>query len=907
MTSLRMWATRVREWLTSRRVDADFDEELQTHLDLLTRDFVRNGATPAEAARLARQKLGGLTQTRELVRHQRGLFMLETVTHDVRHAIRALLKAPGFTLVAVLTLALGFGVNTAIFSLVDAVMLRPLPYRDADRLVSLWEFKRAKGPVSESSSGSSLTAAPDPGRMVVAPANFVDYQKIPAFATSAGVAGIAMNLTGGTPERLFGESVTSQYFEVLGAAPALGRTFSADDDQVGHQTVLVLSDGLWRRRFGADSGIIGQPVTLDGIAFTVVGVMRPDFEPVTGFSGSDAPTFWMPAAYPADLLANRGDHEIDVIARLAPGVTVDTARAQLQALSASLARAHPDTNDGIVADTRPLVSDLVSNVRTSLVVLLGAVGLIVLIACVNVANLLIVRAASKRHDIAVRFALGASRGRVMGELVTQSLVLAAAGGAAGLALGSWTRGLLVHAAPATIPRLATVAIDGRVLAFTALVALLTTVFFGVVPAWQVGRARPIEVIRSQSRSVVDTGVLRWRGALLAAEIAFSTILLVGAGLMLRSFATLNALPLGFSPNQVLAINVTLPPARYKTAGDRLQFFDALAARVAAEPGVRSVAFANRFPMRGGWSSGFAIDRQPGAGGVLEADFQAVSAGYFPTLGIPLLRGRLLTPDDRGSAAPVAIVSEEFGRRFLHGADPIGHTLARGPNAPSITIVGVVSDVRRAGHATSVGSAQTQVSTIQPQVYLPAAQTSLYPVRLADFAIRTDGDPLALAHVLQDDVWAMDKDLPITNQRTLDEILWQGVADARFETTLFTLFGGLALALAMIGVYGVVAYAVTKRIPEIGVRMSLGASRAAILRWILAQALGLVAIGAVVGLGGALLVSRFLTSLLFSVGPMDLLTYVAAVGILGVAALAASLIAGQAATRVDPVSALRSGG
>jgi predicted permease len=898
MTSVRVWLARIGELWRGRRLDQELDEELEHHLDRLTDDFLRGGMTRDDARRFARRELGGVLHTRELVRDRRGFPMIDAFRQDVRYAVRVLLRTRSFTLVAVLTLALGIGANAAIFSLVDAVMLRPLPYAAPDRLVSIWEARVKAGPANLSTRGTSFSGKADPGRMPVAPANFVEYRRdLQAFSGMAGVSGSSKNLTGsGSPERLIGEEVTHEYFDVLGTAPSSGRVFSAAEDRPDGHPVVVISDGLWRRRFGADPRMLAQIVSLDSNPYEVIGIMPAAFQPATGFGSTDAVDFWVPAAYPADLLANHGDHEIRVVARLKPGVSTEAARAELRAYTDRLATAYPQTNTGITADLRPLREDVIRDVRLSLMVLLVAVGLILLIACVNVANLLIIRAVSKRHEVAVRFALGASRRRVMSELLTQSAVLAALGGAAGLALGAWTQGLLVRVAPTSIPRLQSVGLDSHVFVFTALAALATVVFFGLVPAWQVGRARPIEAIKGRSRSVTDTGVLRWRSVLMVSEVALSTVLLVGAGLMIKSFLTLNGVGLGFMPDHVLALNIALPETRYKTADARLAFYDALAAHVALRPGVQSVAFANRLPLRGGWGSGVLIDGVPAAtpSGYLDADFQAVNPGYFATLGIPLTRGRLLTANDRKDTEAVAVVSAEFSRAFLQGGDPIGRHFNRGTGLPLITIVGVVADVRRDGRAAA----------LNPQVFLSAAQTTLYPVRLADFAVRTLGDPRSLAPAIQQDVWAIDKELPLTNVRTLDEILFQKVADRRFQTLLFVLFAALALMLAVVGIYGVVAYAVSQRTPEIGVRMALGANRGRILRWIVGQAIGLVTLGAVAGLAGAFALSRYVATLLFEVGPTNVPTYALAAVVLGVVALASAVLAGRGATKVDPVVALR---
>ena len=899
MNGLRIFFARILEWLRPRRVDEDMNAELASHLDHLTDEYVRRGMTRDDARAAARRQFGGLDQTKEAVRDRRGFSRLDALGRDLRYAARLLAKSRAFTVTAVLTLALGIGVNTAIFSFVNAVLLRPLPYADADRLVSLWEATVGGRPDDETSRGASIAHDVTSTRMAVAPANLVDYQRAQLFHGLAGVAGVGHNLTGaGTPERLLGEEVTSNYFAVLGATPARGRVFDPSEDRPGAPRVVILSTGLWQARFGSDDQIVGRAVTLDNTPYQVVGVMPASFTPVTQYTNTEPVTFWTPAGYPPDLLQNHADHEINVVGRLAPGASLAAAQTEITAISQALATEFPKSNSTVRAFVTPLRDDIVAGVRTSFVILVATVSAILLIACVNVANLLLVRAVARRREMAVRVALGAARSRVMTELVTESLLLSGVACAVGLFLAEVTRRLLVAAAPATIPRLADVSLDWHVLLFAAIVSVATGLGFGLLPAWQAGRARPVDALRSSERVVAGTWVMKWRNALMVVEVALSAILLTGAGLMLKSLVLLNGVQLGFQPERVLTANVNLPQTRYPTGDDRFRFFDALAARLANVPGVESVAFANRFPLRGGWETGIQIDGATPAGGdaegYVDVASQAVSPGYFQTLGIPLLRGRLLTPADTATSELVAVVSDEFSRRFLAGGDPIGHRVRRGGDMPWLTIVGVVHDVRRDGRDTAM----------KPQMYISAAQTKVYAVRLADLAVRTSGEPTAMAGAIRSAVLDLDPSQPITAVRTLDAILSARAAERRFETLLFFLFAALAVVLAVVGIFGVVSYAVSQRTPEIGVRMALGADGGRILRWLLGRTAIVVLTGAAVGVVASLVLSRFVAALLFQVQPRDAAVYTIAALLLAVVALGTSAVAARAATKVNPTTALR---
>jgi predicted permease len=725
----------------------------------------------------------------------------------------------------------------------------------------------------------------------------MDYVKAPGFSGLAGFSTLALNFTNsGTPERLAGEAVTWNYFSVLSAKPALGRVLLPEDDRPLAPKVIILSDALWHRRFNADAAVIGRSITLDGEPWTVVGVMPPSFRGVSSFAAANITVeFWGAAAYPADLLASHGDHEIHVVGRLGDGVSVEAAQSQLDSISAALAAAYPASNKNYRTKIAPLNVDLVQSASTTLWAMLAMVALILVIACVNVANLLIVRGVSRKREIAIRLALGAERRRIVIELLTQSLVLAAIGGAVGVMLSIWTRDILISLAPANTPRLDQVTLDGRVLFVSALLVTVTGLLFGILPAWQSSRERPVDALRSTDRVVAGTGVMRWRNALMAVEVALSAILLVGAGLTLRSLEAMNSVALGFRTDHVLAMNVSLPPGRYPTGDARFAFYDQLAERIGRLPGVQAVGFANRQPLRGGWTSGYLIGGiAPPPSGFLESYFQAVNPGYFAVLDIPLKSGRIFDARDARDGMPVAIVSEAFTRYLPPGDNPVGHTIQRGPKAPLITIIGVVGDVRRGG----------KLESLEPQVYLPAAQTGSYPVSIADLAVRTAGDPAALVQVLQREVWTIDKDQPITNVHTLDDMLFQKGAAQRFRALLFAMCAALALVLSLVGVYGVVSYSVSQRTPEIGLRMALGADRGNIMRWLVGGTTALVVTAAAGGLVIARLMSHVLDQLLFGITSADIATYGIAAATLAAVAIGSAAVAARRGTRVDPARALR---
>jgi putative ABC transport system permease protein len=907
MTPLRRWWARLREFVRATDVERDAANEIQSHLDHLADEYVRTGLSPDEARRRARLEFGGTPDlARDAIRDTRGLPWLEQSLMDVRLAWRSLAKSRSFTLTAVMTLGLGIGVSTAVFSLLDHVVLRPLPYPGEERLVALWEADLAPRATQQAASASLIYGRDDPGRMAVAAAAYEHYRlRTDAFAAMAAYMRESATLTGaGTPDQVLGEIVTPGYFGVLGAVPARGRLLSDADARPDAPAVAVISHRVWQQKFSGAQDIVGRAIVLNSRPREIVGVMPAGFVPVSELGLVEHVSYWTTASFPPELLANYHDHQLNVVARLAPDVSVERAQAGLTAVSDDLAARHRVKNPNIKAFIRPLADDVVRRVSRSLTVLMLMVGAILLVACVNIANLLIVRGAGRRREVAIRYALGASRRRVLTEMLTESLVLASMACLVGVVLAVWLKNALVALAPQNLPRLHDVSLDARVLLFSLAVALATGVLFGALPAWQARRARPTDAMASGGRVVAGRWVTRWRHALLIFEIAVSLVLLIGAGLMMKSLLSLTAVELGFRTEGVVAMNVPLPEQRYPTGDRRLEFFQRLEDKLRGVPGVVDVGFANRLPMRGAWDSGIEIDGAPDSrqapgpapfNPATSVAMQAVSPGYFATLDIRLLSGRLLTASDVTGSEPVAVVTEAFAVRKLDGADPRGRRIRRGAKMPWITIVGVVSNIRRDGQRASV----------EPQVFLPAAQTQLYPTRLADIAVRVEGDDdSSVRAAMREAVAAIDPEQPIANVRSLDEVVSSGARDQRFQATLVGAFAVLAVLLAAIGVHGVVSYLVAQRTAEIGVRMALGADRRAIMTWLLRGAFWRVSLGAAAGLGAAAVLSRYVASLLFEVRPLDPATYAAGTGLLVAIALGAAALAARRATRVDPASVLR---
>jgi predicted permease len=804
---------------------------------------------------------------------------MDTLLQDIRYAFRRLRKSPGFAVVAILTLALGIGANSAIFSVVNAVLLRSLPYADAERLVLV----------------AHVTNTGD--RAPMSPANFRDVRKEVrsleelSFWTYSG-----STLTGvGDPVRLEGAGVGAHFFEVMKAAPLLGRTFRPDENEPGRNRVAVLGHGVWRQRFGSDPRIVGRTLTLDGEPYEVVGVMPEEF----GFPSSR--DVWVPQEYDADFVADasRGAWFISGIGRLKPGVSHEQAAREVGALAARLKTRYPETNAQVGMTSVSLREQMVGGVRVSLLVLLGAVGLVMLIACANVANLLLARAAAREGEVAVRVALGAGRGRLMRQLLAESMVLAVLGGVAGLVLAVWGTGALVALDPEGIPRLGEVRVDAPVAAFTLGVSLLAGVLFGLVPAVQVTRSGLFGSLREGGRGALSgRGSARMRNTLVVAEMALAVMLLAGAGLLIRSFVRLQSVDPGFRTEGALSFTLSLPEAAYRGEPARAAFYDRLQERLAALPGVRETAAVSELPMGG--SARFltfevegAEPVQPGREPV--SQILRATPGYFRTMGIPVERGRAIAPEDRAGAPRVMLMNREAARRFFPGQDPVGRRirLALGDDTTTVSweVVGVVGDVRQFG----VGEDP------EPAMFFPQAQA---PEGSMGVVLRTAVAPLSVAGAVRREVKALDPDLPVNDLQPLEQLTAESVSQPRFYMLLLSIFAGVALALAAIGIFGVISYGVAQRTREIGVRVALGADPASVLRIVVGGALGLAGLGVGIGLLGALAGTRVLSGLLFGVTATDPATYAGVAALLmGVAALASWLPA-RAATRVDPAIALR---
>jgi putative ABC transport system permease protein len=803
---------------------------------------------------------------------------METLIQDIRYAIRVLLKSPGFTAVALLTLTLGIGANSAIFSVVNAVLLRPLPYEESERLVFITE----RSPVLEG--------------MSVAYPNYLDWREQNGVFDNIGVyRRVSFNLTGnGEPERLLGGEVSAELFNALKTKPALGRTFLAEEDVAGANPVVVLSYGLWQRRFGKDTDVIGQTITLNARPHTIIAVMPPDFRFPSGVD------LWVPVGLNADNPSwNRGNHPgLYAIARLKPGVTASQAHAEMDTIAARLEQQYPASNTGNRVTVTPLFNRIVGDIRPALLVLLAAVGFVLLIACANVANLLLARAAARQKEIAVRMALGASRGRLIRQLLTESMILSVTGGALGLLLAVWGTDLLVAISPDNIPRFAEIKLDNRVLGFTAGIALVTGILFGLAPALHASKLNLNEILKEGGRSAT-AGLRRQRvrSLLVISEVAIALVLLIGAGLLIKSFLRLQQVDPGFNPDNVLTAGIPLPRTKYLEPPKRIAFYEALFSRIAALPGVQAVGAVSELPIEGGSQTYFIVEDRPipPREEMPLTEYSLVSTGYFKALGLRLLKGREFDERDVRDAPFACIIDENFAEQYWPGQDPIGKRLKYGgadPGNPWSTVVGVVANVRYQG---------LDQESPRVQLFLPYGQATFLG---ASLVIRTAGDPSSLASAVRNEVLAIDADLPVFEIRTMNEVLKESVATRRLYMTLLGIFAGVAMVLAAIGLYGVMAYSVTQRTHEIGIRMALGARQRDVLRLVVGQGLVLALEGVVIGLIAAFALTRLMSSLLFAVSATDLSTFVVIALILTGVALGATFIPARRATKVDPMVALR---
>ena len=806
------------------------------------------------------------------------LFCMRTLWRDLAYAARILRKSPGFTLIAVAVLSIGIGANGAIFTLVDAAVLRPLPFGHPEQLVQLWE------------------KPPGHDRNSVSPLNFLDWsEQNRVFASMTGVSGNTRTLiTGGIPDRLHGQAVTPRFFDVLGIAPEAGRTFAADDAKAGTRTI-VISDALWRTRFGGDPKLLGSTIVLDGDPWTVIGVMPPDFE------------IWIPSDFWTVMRIERrpemrAPHYLRVFARLKPGVTVAQAGAAMDVIGENLARAYPATNKGWGVTLLPLHEATVGpTLRTTSLVLAGVVGLVLLMACANVANLLLARAAGRSREMAVRAALGGSRGRILAQLLTESALLAVLGGAAGIELA-----LLVAPAaprflpPGTLPPGVRLALDGRMAAFSAALTLLTGLVFGIAPAWHATRTSLIESLRSGGRTATE-GMGAFRSALAGTEIAVAVMLAAGAGLLLRTLTSLDRVQTGIRAGHVLTAQLSLTAAKYKLSASTLPLYQAVLEAVSSLPGVRSAAFSTTLPTQG-WDIGMPaelVDRPaPDPSQRKAVHYQIVSPRYFATLGIPLRQGRGFTNQDTRTSAPVCIVNEEFVREFLEGREPLGVRVrieSMGDNGPAPVvreIVGVIRQVEVDGPEELRQSAEA---------YVPLAQNSWY---WAALSVRTAGDPAALTRAVRQAIARVDPGQPVEHFRTMEEVVGEAVAQPKFRAGLVSAFAALAVVLAAVGIFGVLAFSVSQRMREFGIRAALGARTGDLLRMVVGGGLRITVCGVAGGLAAAALLTRSLESLLFGVHPVDPLTFLVSAAALAAVALIACAAPAVRASRVDPATALR---
>ncbi|HEX4771790.1 MAG TPA: ABC transporter permease [Bryobacteraceae bacterium] len=880
---MRRFFLRALNPFTTQKAERELMREIEAHLALLQDDFERKGLAPGEARLAARRAYGGVEQAKELHRETRGFPWLDHLLKDLRFGFRNLRKNPTFTIVAVLTLALGIGANTAIFSVLDAVLFRPLPYADSNRLVTLLNY--GTGPIAN--------------------ANYLDWRdQMHSFDSIAAASYWSPNLTrDDPPEHLYGLQVTQNLLPMLGSKPLLGRLFVPREDRLAANHEVILSQRLWQRRFRSDPAILGRTITLDGEAYTVIGVMPADFKfPPFWATRTE---LWIPDPVGADP-QNRGGNHLRIFAHLRKGVSLRQARAEVAAVTARLERQYPGTNRNV--EVTPLKQNVIGNVETPLLFTLGAVAFVLLITCANVAHMMLARSADREREIAVRSALGASRGRVLTQFLTESLLLALLGSAAGLAVAFWLIKILVRLAPAFLPRIETITIDAHAILFLLGVSLLTALLFGLAPAVQAAAANISGGLKEGGRS--ETGSVRrnrFRSFLVASEFALAFMLVVGAGLMVRSFIALQSDNPGFNPHNVVSMVVSVAGTKESPTGPRALFYDQLLESVRALPGVVAAGGINHLPLAGdlwGWDFLIKGRPRPRPGELPNAVYRLVTPGYFKTMRLPLLSGRDVAQSDDTRAPGVVIINQRAADVYWPGANPIGQriTFNTGPNEKPVwlTIIGISADAKQDDWVSKPG----------PEVYLAARQNADFLGAAATHSsyitlvVRTSGDPAALIAPAKKAVWSLDRNLPISEVLIMDRVVADSTALQRLELFLFTAFGVLALVLAAVGAYGVISYSVARRVREIGIRISLGATRAELLRMLLADGLSNALRGTVVGLLGALVLSRFMGTLLFGVKPTDPMTYFGAAVVLGITALLAVSIPAHKATRVEPMSALR---
>lgn len=884
------WFNILRDRLRALRqrdtVIDDIDREMRSHLDLQTEAHIKAGMSPAEARMQALRSFGKVERAVDAAYDVKGGGVFETVMQDVRYGARMLAKHKAFTAVAVITLALGIGANTAIFSVVNELLLRPLPYRDAERIAMLWEVS-PQGRRQNTTSRANFRAWRDQNSSFAQMAAFTDQR---------------FNLTGdGEPEELSVQMATPEIFKVFGVDPILGRTFSPDDDGAGKTPVVVLSYALWQRRFGGQSNIIGQPITLNGVKFTIIGVMPASFQfHIKHRSGTGRPAeLWTILPMPIGPGANERGRFLSVVARLKDGVSAEQAGAELRTIEARLSDEAPQFNKNYSAEVLPLREQFFGNVRRPLWLMLGAVGFVLLIACANVANLLLSLATAREKEIALRAALGARRGRIVRQLLTESLLLALLGSALGLGFAWIGIKALVAISPRDLISLQSVGLNVSVLLWTLGVSLLTGMIFGLAPALHISRLNLNDSLKEggKSESAQAGGSRRLRSALVVSEIALAVVLLASAGLLIKSFVRLQQVDRGFDTDNILTMVVRLPDAGYKEDPQVVNFFVQALERIRSLPAVRSAGVINFLPLYGGLgsSTGFKIEGrpEPPPGQGPGTDVRVVDAGYFETMGIPLLRGRNFSNLELREPRRVILINEALARKHFGNEEPIGKRLdvAMFENPIWCEIIGVVGNVRY----------DSLIDESPPAVYFPHPDLAYSFMTLV---IRTDGEPASLAPAVQREIRGLDPNQPVSDVRTMDQVMSEWVSRSRFNTLLLGLFAGLATLLSAVGIFGVMNYSVALRTRELGLRLAIGAQPRQVLLLVLKQGLVLTAVGVAVGLAAAFALTRLLSGLLFGVEAVDVSTFTTISILLVFVSLLACYLPARRAMRIDPLRALR---
>ena len=881
-SEMRFWDSIKRLW--SERpwnrgpLEQDLDRELQTHLDLEAEERQESGSRPIDAHYASRRAFGSEALIKEDIRAMWGTPSVERFIKDIRYAGRTLTRSPGFTLAAILALALGIGANTAVFSVVNGILLRPLPYADPDRLVMVFDSFRQQGAARGSASMADFLDWKAKSRSFQA----LDAFEINRFTNSR------FTLTGDAePEQVIGYSVTSTFFETLGSRPILGRAFTAGEDAPGRDLTVVLSESLWRRRYASNPAVLGKPVVLNGQPHTIIGVMPGAFE----FWQRDVEAW---AILPLNPPTRRGPFFMRGVARLKPGVTLAQASAEMDAIAREVEQANPRMYTRLRFPVISLREIVVGDIRPLLWVLSGAVALVLLISVSNVANLMLARATARQREIAIRLSIGAGRGQLVRQFMTESIILSFAGGALGTALAVWGVAALQWLAPRDLPRLSELSVDTRVLAFTALVSLASAVLFGLAPALAASSVALGEGLKEGGRGGESRRHGRTRSLLVVAQVTFSVLLLIGAGLLIRSFTLLGQVNPGFhaSPDRLLTMFISPTGPRFDRQGVALAaYWVQLLDRVRALPGVEAASLSNALPPdRRAFSDGYEIESKPSPPGSQRPPVPIlfVSHDYFKALGVPLLRGRWFDHQDTADSKPVTVISDAMVRRHFPGENPIGQRLKQS-GSPYMEIVGVVGDVKYQGLDRENEPAFYQLSFRGGDMWL---------------LVRTRGDAQAMAAVVRQEIRALDAGVPVDRVGAMAQALAESVSLQRFRSLLMTVFAVTALLLAAIGIYGVIAYSVAQRRQEIGVRMALGATRSGVIRLVVGQGSRLAIVGIVLGLAGAVGLTRFLEKMLFGVTASDTVTFAGAAIVLGAVAIVASLIPALRAAGIDPVTALR---